>query len=72
MRDYWQYIYSYYYYYDETTMGIILVCLGVLVILLGIGLFVFQDALSGQHAATKAGARGVFFVMAGTALIGGD
>jgi multicomponent Na+:H+ antiporter subunit G len=53
--------------------GTIVLFLGISVLLLAsCGLFVFQDALSRQHAATKAGSLGIVFIMAGTALIGGD
>lgn len=53
--------------------GFLLLVLGVLTLLLAsIGLFVLGDALSRQHAATKAGSLGVVFVVAGTAFVGGD
>lgn len=56
-----------------TIMGTILLGIGVLVLLVAsAGLFVFRDALSRQHAATKAGSLGVVLIMAGTALLGGD
>ena len=52
--------------------GLSLFFLGVGVLLLAsCGLFVFTDALSRQHAATKAGSLGIVLIMAGTALIGG-
>ncbi len=55
------------------TLGAILVGLGALVLLLaGVGLFVLRDALSRQHAATKAGSLGVAGIVLGAALIGGD
>jgi multicomponent Na+:H+ antiporter subunit G len=53
--------------------GTVLLSIGVLVLLVAsAGLFVFRDALSRQHAATKAGSLGIVFIMAGTAMIGGD
>lgn len=53
--------------------GAVLAGLGALVLLLAaIGLFTLPDALSRQHAATKAGALGTVAVVAGAALIGGD
>lgn len=53
--------------------GFLLLVLGVLTLLLAsLGLFVLGDALSRQHAATKAGSLGVVFVVAGTAFAGGD
>lgn len=56
-----------------TVTGSILLCIGVLILLVAsAGLFVFRDALSRQHAATKAGSLGVVFIMAGTAMIGGE
>ncbi len=56
-----------------TAAGILLLSLGVLILLLAsAGLFVLRDALSRQHAATKAGSLGIVFIMAGTALLGGD
>jgi multicomponent Na+:H+ antiporter subunit G len=55
------------------TSGTIVLLIGLSVLLLAsCGLFVFQDALSRQHAATKAGSLGIVFIMTGTALIGGD
>jgi len=54
-------------------VGAILIGLGALILLLAsIGLFVLRDAMSRQHAATKAGALGVVCIVFGTALIGGD
>lgn len=53
--------------------GHLLLALGALVLLLAsIGLFSLHDALSRQHAATKAGSLGVASIVAGAALIGGD
>jgi multicomponent Na+:H+ antiporter subunit G len=53
--------------------GAILIALGALVLLLAsAGLFVLRDALSRQHAATKAGSLGIACIVGGTALIGGD
>jgi multicomponent Na+:H+ antiporter subunit G len=47
--------------------------LGVLILLLAsIGLFVLKDALSRQHAATKAGSLGLVIIVAGAALLGGN
>ena len=52
--------------------GVILMGVGVLVLLLAsVGLFILKDALSRQHAATKAGSLGIVLVVAGTALVGG-
>jgi multicomponent Na+:H+ antiporter subunit G len=52
--------------------GAILLGLGALVLLLAAaGLFVLRDALSRQHAATKAGSLGIVAIVAGAALIGG-
>lgn len=52
--------------------GTIVLSLGVLVLMLAsFGLFVFKDALSRQHAATKAGSLGIVMVTFGAALIGG-
>ena len=54
-------------------IGAALLFIGVLVLLLAsAGLFIFRDAMSRQHAATKAGSLGIVFIMAGTAVIGGD
>jgi multicomponent Na+:H+ antiporter subunit G len=56
-----------------STVGVTLLILGALVLLLAsAGLFVLRDALSRQHAATKAGSLGIVCMVAGTALIGGD
>lgn len=53
--------------------GAILLALGALVLLLAsAGLFVLPDALSRQHAATKAGSLGVAAVVLGAALTQGD
>ena len=53
-------------------LGTIILTLGVLVLLLAsIGLFVFKNALSRQHASTKAGSLGIVIVTLGAALIGG-
>jgi multicomponent Na+:H+ antiporter subunit G len=52
--------------------GIILMAVGVLVLLLAsVGLFRLKDALSRQHAATKAGSLGIVLVVGGAALVGG-
>ena len=54
-----------------TLAGSLLLCCGVLVLLLAsYGLFVLKDALSRQHAATKAGSLGIVLVVAGAALLG--
>lgn len=54
-------------------IGFVLLALGALVLLLAsVGLFVLRDALSRQHAATKAGSLGIVAMIAGTALMGGD
>lgn len=56
-----------------TLLGNLLLVAGALVLLLAsVGLFVLTDALSRQHAATKAGSLGIALVVSGTALIGGD
>ncbi|MBI3777280.1 MAG: monovalent cation/H(+) antiporter subunit G [Gammaproteobacteria bacterium] len=53
--------------------GNILLALGALVLLLAsIGLFRLPDALSRQHAATKAGSLSIVGIVLGAALIGGD
>jgi len=53
--------------------GTILLVLGTLVLLLaGAGLFLLGDALSRQHAATKAGSLGIVAIVAGAALVGGS
>lgn len=47
--------------------------LGVFILLLaGVGLFTLPDALSRQHAATKAGSLGLVSMLIGAALSGGD
>lgn len=56
-----------------TGIGIVLLALGALVLLLaGAGLFALRDALSRQHAATKAGSLGVAAIVLGAALVGGE
>ena len=56
-----------------TTFGTLFIALGVLVLLLASsGLFVLKDALSRQHAATKAGSLGIVMIVSGAALIGGN
>ncbi len=56
-----------------STLGTILLALGALVLLLAsAGLFVLRDALSRQHAATKAASLGIAGIVLGAALIGGD
>lgn len=55
------------------TLGFVLLLLGSLVLLLAsVGLFVLRDALSRQHASTKAGSLGIVLIVAGTAFVGGD
>lgn len=52
--------------------GAILMAVGILVLLLAsAGLFILKDALSRQHAATKAGSLGIILVVGGAALVGG-
>jgi multicomponent Na+:H+ antiporter subunit G len=52
--------------------GVVLLALGALVLLLAAaGLFVLRDALSRQHAATKAGSLGIVAIVSGAALAGG-
>jgi len=56
-----------------TTVGALLLTVGALVLLLAsAGLFVLGDALSRQHAATKAGSLGIVFLVVGAAFAGGD
>jgi multicomponent Na+:H+ antiporter subunit G len=56
-----------------TATGISFLVLGVFILVLaGVGLYSLPDALSRQHAATKAGALGLVSMLAGTALLGGD
>jgi multicomponent Na+:H+ antiporter subunit G len=56
-----------------STVGTFLIALGVFVLLLASsGLFVLKDALSRQHAATKAGSLGIVMIVSGAALIGGN
>ncbi len=53
--------------------GNILLMIGVLVLVVAsAGLFVLKDALSRQHAATKAGSLGIVLILTGAALIGGN
>ena len=53
--------------------GTILLATGAVVLLLAsIGLFRLRDALSRQHAATKAGSLGIACIVLGAALIAGD
>jgi multicomponent Na+:H+ antiporter subunit G len=55
-----------------TLLGTLVLTLGVLILMLSsFGLFVFKDALSRQHAATKAGSLGIVVITCGAALIGG-
>lgn len=54
-------------------LGMLLLILGALILLLAsIGLFVLCDALSRQHAATKAGSLGIVCIVIGAALIGNE
>lgn len=56
-----------------STVGAVLLIFGALVLLLAsVGLFVLRDALSRQHAATKAGSLGIVFIATGAACTGGD
>jgi multicomponent Na+:H+ antiporter subunit G len=53
--------------------GLILAVLGCVVLLIAAaGLFRLTDAVSRQHAATKAGTLGLGMILAGAALHGGD
>ena len=53
--------------------GLILAMLGCVVLLIAAaGLFRLTDAISRQHAATKAGTLGLGMILAGAALYGGD
>ena len=53
--------------------GLILAMLGCVVLLIAAaGLFRLADAVSRQHAATKAGTLGLGMILAGAALYGGD
>lgn len=55
-----------------TVVGFLLLTIGILVLLLAsTGLFVLKEALSRQHAATKAGSLGIVLIVVGTAFIGG-
>lgn len=54
-------------------LGMLFLILGAVILLLAsIGLFVLRDALSRQHAATKAGSLGIVGIVIGAALIGGE
>ena len=54
-------------------LGSLLLLTGVGVLVLAtLGLFVFKDALSRQHAATKAGSLGIVFVACGAGFLGGE
>ena len=56
-----------------TIIGTSLVVLGALILLLAsVGLFALRDALSRQHAATKAGTLGIVCIVTGAAFLGGD
>lgn len=56
-----------------TAIGLFFLMLGIFILLLaGVGLFTLPDALSRQHAATKAGALGLVSMLSGAALLGGD
>lgn len=56
-----------------TLAGNLLIALGALLLLLAsIGLFSLRDALSRQHAATKAGSLAVACIVLGAGLVGGD
>lgn len=53
-------------------IGTIIIILGVFILMVSsFGLFVFKDALSRQHAATKSGSLGIVVMALGAALIGG-
>lgn len=55
-----------------TIVGSIVLSLGVVILVVSsLGLFVFKDALSRQHAATKSGSLGVVAIVLGAVLIGG-
>jgi len=54
-------------------IGYLLLFAGVAILVLAtLGLFVLKDALSRQHAATKAGSLGIVFVACGAGFIGGE
>jgi multicomponent Na+:H+ antiporter subunit G len=56
-----------------SAVGTILLATGAVVLLLAsIGLFRLRDALSRQHAATKAGSLGIAGIVLGAGLIAGD
>jgi multicomponent Na+:H+ antiporter subunit G len=56
-----------------TLAGWLLIFLGCAVLLVAAaGLFRLADAVSRQHAATKAGTLGLGLILAGAALVGGD
>jgi multicomponent Na+:H+ antiporter subunit G len=52
--------------------AVLLICGALVLLLASAGLFVLRDALSRQHAATKAGSLGIVFIVAGAACLGGD
>jgi len=55
-----------------TFLGNGFLTLGVMTLMLSCwGLFVFKDALSRQHAATKAGSLGLVMIVLGGAVLGG-
>ncbi|PLX79437.1 MAG: sodium:proton antiporter [Desulfuromonas sp.] len=55
-----------------TSVGLILLSFGVVILVVSsLGLFVFKDALSRQHAATKSGSLGVVAIVFGAVLIDG-
>ncbi|HRL77415.1 MAG TPA: monovalent cation/H(+) antiporter subunit G [Candidatus Accumulibacter phosphatis] len=54
-------------------VGSLLLGVGALLLLLAsVGLFTLRDALSRQHAATKAGSLAVACIVLGAAVVGGD
>ena len=54
-------------------IGYLFLLAGVLILILAtLGLYVFNDALSRQHAATKAGSLGIVFVACGAAFFVGE
>jgi len=54
-------------------VGNLLLGVGALLLLLAsVGLFTLRDALSRQHAATKAGSLAVACIVLGAAVVGGD
>lgn len=55
------------------TIGYALIAMGsLLLVIAGVGLFVLQDALARQHAATKAATLALGPILGGVAVLGGE